>query len=78
MPRRKILKSETKREKFLRLATLRTQEVLSRLRILGKCANRQGYEYNEADLDKIFSAIDKQLKDVKAKFTIIKEKDFKL
>jgi len=78
MPRRKILKSETKREKFLRLATLRTQEVLSRLRILGNCANRQVYEYNEADLDKIFSAIDKQLKDVKAKFTIIKEKDFKL
>jgi len=78
MPRRKILTSETKRDKFLRLATLRTKEVLSRLRILGNCANRQVYEYNEADLDKIFSAIDKQLKDVKAKFTIIKEKDFKL
>jgi hypothetical protein len=78
MPRRKISPTETKREKFLRLATLRTKEVLSRLRILGNCANRQMYEYNESDIDKIFSVIDKQLKDVKGKFTIIKEKDFKL
>ena len=78
MPRRKISTSENKREKFLRLATLRTQEILSRLRILGNCANRQVYEYNEADLDKIFSAIDKQLRDVKSKFTILKEKEFKL
>jgi len=78
MPRRKISPTETKREKFLRLATQRTKEVLSRLRILGNCANRQIYEYNEMDIKKIFSAVDKQLDDVKAKFTIIKEKEFKL
>lgn len=78
MPRRKISPSESKREKFLRLATQRTKEVLTRLRILGNCANRQIYEYDEADVDKIFSAIDKQLKDVKAKFIIVKEKEFKL
>ena len=78
MPRRKISPTETKREKFLRLTTQRTKEVLSRLRILGNCANRQIYEYNEMDIKKIFSAVDKQLDDVKAKFTIIKEKEFKL
>ncbi len=78
MPRKRISPTENKREKFLRLATQRTQEILSRLRILGNCANRQVYEYNEADLEKIFSAIDRQLKNVKAKFTIVKEKDFKL
>lgn len=78
MPRRKILTNETKRDKFLRLATQRTKEVLSRLRILGNCANRQVYEYNEADVDKIFSAVDKQLKDVKAKFHFPKKEEFKL
>jgi len=81
MARKKISATETKREKFLRLATLRTKEALSRLRILGNCANRQIYEYNEMDVKKIFSVIDKQLDDVKAKFKIIKEKkekDFKL
>jgi len=78
MPRRKISSNENKKERFQRLATLRTNEVLRRLRILGNCANRQMYEYTEGDAKKIFSAIDKQLQDVKAKFTIIKEKEFKL
>lgn len=78
MPRRKISITETRREKFLRLATQRTQEILSRLRILGNCANRQVYEYGETDVDKIFSAIDKQLKDVKAKFHFPKKEEFKL
>jgi len=78
MPRKKISPTETKREKFLRLATQRTKEVLSRLRILGNCANRQIYEYNEKDVEKIFSAIDKQLKEVKAKFHFPKKEEFKL
>lgn len=78
MPRRKIPTNENKREKFLRLATQRTREILSRLRILGNCANRQIYEYNEADIKKIFSAIDKQLDDVKAKFHFPKKEEFKL
>ncbi len=81
MPRKKILSMESKRDKFLRLATLRTREALSRLRILGNCANRQLYNYEESDVKKIFSVIDKQWEDAKAKFKIIrdkKEKDFKL
>ena len=78
MPRKKISPTETKREKFLRLATQRTKEVLSRLRILGNCANRQIYEYNETDVEKIFSAIDKQLKEVKSKFHFPKKDEFKL
>ena len=78
MPRRKTPTNETKRDKFLRLATQRTKDVLSRLRILGNCANRSVYEYNESDVDKIFSAIDNQLKDVKAKFHFPKKEEFKL
>lgn len=78
MPRKTISPTENRREKFLRLATQRTNEVLGRLRILGNCSNRQVYEYNEADVDKIFSAIDKQLKDVKSKFHFPKKGEFKL
>lgn len=78
MPRRKIPTNETKRDKFLRLATQRTKEVLNRLRVLGNCGNRQVYQYTEDDVEKIFSAIDKQLKDVKAKFHFPKKDDFKL
>lgn len=78
MARKKILPTETRRQKFLRLPTLRTNEVLSRLTILGNCANRQMCEYTEADIKKIFSAIDKQAQDMKGNFTIIKEREFKL
>ena len=78
MPRRKIPTNETKKDKFLRLATQRTKEVLSRLRVLGNCGNRQVYQYTEDDVEKIFSAIDKQLKNVKAKFHFPKKEDFKL
>jgi len=78
MARRKISQTETKREKFLRLATQRTKEVLSRLRILGNCSNRQIYEYTEDDINKIFAAIEKRTKEIKAKFHFPKEKEFKL
>jgi len=78
MPRKSISPTENRREKFLRLATQRTKEILSRLRILGNCSNRQVYEYNEADIDKIFSAVDKQLKEVKSKFHFPKRDEFKL
>ncbi len=78
MPRRKILINENRREKFLRLATQRTKEILARLRILGNCANRQVYEYSEIDIDKIFLAVKEQLKNTEAKFHFPKNKEFKL
>ncbi|GAG27797.1 unnamed protein product [marine sediment metagenome] len=78
MARKKISPTENKREKFLRLATQRTNEALGRLRILGNCSNRQIYDYNETDVDKIFSAIDKKLREVRSKFHFPKKEEFKL
>lgn len=78
MARKKILAGENKRDKFLRLATQRTKEVLNRLRVLGNCSNRQVYDYNEDDIEKIFSALKDQLKSVEAKFHFPKHKEFKL
>lgn len=60
--------TESSRERFKRLATDRTNTVLQRIKILGNCANRQAYEYTEEEIDKIFSEIDKALKETKAKF----------
>lgn len=60
--------TETKAERFKRVATRRTLRVLEALRILGNCANRSEYEYTDEDIKKIFSAIEKQLVDVKARF----------
>lgn len=68
---------ENPSERFKRLATKRTKDVLNKLRILGNCANRSAYEYTEEDIRKIFSTIEEQLKTIKAKFKMPR-KDFKL
>jgi hypothetical protein len=69
---------ENKKERFKRLATLRTKAVLQRLRILGNCANRQAYEYTEEDIKKIFSTIEEQIKIIRSKFYFPRDKEFKL
>lgn len=67
-----------RRERFKRLAEYRTNEVLKRLKVLGNCANRSAYDYTEEEVNKIFSEIEKQMKDVKSKFSFPKNKEFKL
>jgi len=69
---------ETPKERFRRLATYRTNEVLKRLKLLGNCSNRQIYEYTEEDINKIFSEIERRIKEIKAKFHFPKHKEFKL
>jgi len=75
---RKSPENETKRERFKRLASLRTNEALNRLKILGNCANRQIYEYSKEDVDKIFNEISQKLREVKAKFHFPEKGKFKL
>lgn len=69
---------EQKSARFKRLATKRTNIILDRIRILGNCANRSAYEYSEAEINKIFSEIDRLLKETKVKFHFPKNKEFKL
>lgn len=70
--------NETKRDAFRRLAVQRTNVVIDRLRILGRCANTQNYEYDSEDVKKIFRAIETELRSVKAKFTNSKQSRFDL
>lgn len=60
--------TETRRIRFKRLAEKRTNEVLEKLRILGNLSNKSSYEYTEAEINKLFKAIDLQLRTVKYKF----------
>lgn len=66
---------ETKNERFKRLASKRTNEVIEKLRILGNLSNKSSYSYSEADLNKIFRTIDEALKEVKSGFIIKKKKE---
>lgn len=69
---------ETRKDRFKRLATYRTNIVLDKLRILGNLSNRANYEYSEDDIRKIFSAVETQLRTIKAKFSGSKKSEFKL
>jgi hypothetical protein len=68
-----------KRERFTRLAQYRTNEIIKRINVLGHCANRSAYSFNEQEINKIFNAIEKKLKVTKAKFRFSKkDSEFKL
>ena len=73
-----ISRNDRKKEAFSRLAAQRTNGVLERLRILGNCANRQLYDYSDEDVKRIFGALEKELRLVKAKFLNSRRPDFTL
>lgn len=74
--------SETKRERFTRIAEARTNKIIDMIELLGNCSNRATYEYSKDDIKKIFNAIENELRITKAKFDIGdsdgKEKKFSL
>lgn len=59
---------ESKREKFVRLAEARTNKILDMLELLGNCSNQSAYDYTQQDVDRIFSAIESEVREVKKKF----------
>ena len=65
---------ETKRDKFVKLAEARTNKIIDMLRLLGNCSNTSAYEYTQQDVDKIFSAIEAEVKEAKKKFNKIESK----
>ena len=68
-----------KRKRFKRLAAQRTEKVLQKLHVLGNCSNRSSYEYSEEDINKIFSEIDKAIKNAKSRFNYPRKRSqFKL
>ncbi len=72
-------KSESKRDRFRRLAQRRTNAVIKRLKILGNCADKGRYEYTKEDMERIFAAVDRRLNKTKAKFDLPTDREeFKL
>ena len=59
---------ETKRAKFVRLAEARTNKIINMLQLLGNCSNTSVYDYTQKDVDKIFAAIEAEVKEARKKF----------
>jgi len=69
---------DQKRERFKRLGTQRTNAVLQKLKVLGNCANRSAYSYTEEEVNKIFSEIERKVRETKAQFHFPRNKVFRL
>lgn len=62
-----------KQERFQRIATNRTNKILDMLRLLGNCSNTRNYTYTEEEVKQIFSAIETEVRQQKAKFSSSKK-----
>lgn len=60
---------QNSRERFLAVAEARTNSVLSRIRILSNCSNKQLYEYTPEEVSKIFKTISSALEEARGRFT---------
>lgn len=63
-----------KNERFRRLAENRTNAVIKKIAILSNCSNKSMYNYSAQEVNKIFSAIETELRIAKAKFKVNTEK----
>lgn len=64
-----MTKVETKHEKFVRLVEARTNKAAEMIRLIGNCANKSSYEYSEDDVKKIFTYLERELKNARAKYS---------
>lgn len=69
-----------KRERFIKIAENRTNKIISMIKLLGNCSNKNNYSYDEEDVKQIFAAIETELRIAKTKFQEAQsdKKEFKL
>jgi hypothetical protein len=60
--------SETKAEKFERIAQRRVTEIIAKTRLIGNLSDRRNYEYTEEQVRQIFDALDAEVRACKIKF----------
>jgi hypothetical protein len=60
-------KSHEKRDKFVELAESRTKNAIKAIRVIAKLGNRNAYEYGEADVKKIVSALNREIEGLKSR-----------
>ena len=60
--------ASTKKKNFKRIAEARTRKVLDMIDLIGNLSNTSFYEYADEEIEAIFDAIQKSLKENKDKF----------
>lgn len=67
-----------KKNRFKKVATYRTNQIIKYLDLLSNCSNKNNYDYDQTDLNKIFSAIDDALRETKLKYKSKRKNHFEL
>jgi hypothetical protein len=70
-----------KRQKFVELAESRTVNAIKAIRIIGKLGNKNAYQFDDTDVQKIVRALNKEVDALKARMSSTGGKetvDFKL
>jgi hypothetical protein len=65
---RSVQRKKVNRERFVRIAENRVNRILDALDSLGNCSNRRNYDYTETDVKKIFTEIEKKVKETRSMF----------
>jgi len=65
---------ETKEEKFKRIAEARVNKLLSQFAILRNCSNPRVYSYTDLQINKIFKALEEELRVTRQSFVVNKNK----
>lgn len=60
------MKKSEKRLRFERVASKRVQRIIDTLDLLSNCSNKNNYEYEKADVEKMFYEIAKALKEARS------------
>ena len=71
-------KIETKRQKFVRLAELRTEKAVLAIENLIGLSNPRNYDYNAKDVNLIIKALTDSVNAVSSSFSKSKKKQFKI
>lgn len=64
---------DEKQERFVRIAENRTNKIIDMIKLLGNCSNKNNYSYSDQQVEKIFNAIEQELKKAKNKYMINKD-----
>lgn len=62
---------ETKREKFVRLAEKRMDNILKGIELMGNLANSNNYEYTQEDLNKIIKTLKSAVSDLEDRKSVV-------
>lgn len=60
---------DTKRQKFVELAESRTVNAIKAIRIIGKLGNKNAYQFDDSDVQKIVRALNKEVDALKARMS---------